>query len=69
MAADSDYQKIAEHALAMLKAVYLHEGPDAAVTSARYMVEATAIVIAEELGPAETRRFLHVVGMTQGQEH
>jgi len=28
MAADSDYQKIAEHALAMLKAVYLHEGPD-----------------------------------------
>ena len=69
MAADSDYQKIAEHALAMLKAVYLHEGPDAAVTSARYMVEATAIVIAEELGPAETRRFLHIVGVKQGQEH
>jgi len=40
MAADSDYQKIAEHALAMLKAVYLREGPDAAVRSAKYMVEA-----------------------------
>ena len=32
MAADPDYQKIAEHALAMLKAVYLREGPDAAVS-------------------------------------
>ena len=53
----------------MLKAVYLREGPDAAVRSAKYMVEAAAIVIAEELGPAETRRFLHVVGVTQGQEH
>ena len=62
MAADSDHQKIADHALAMLKAVYLREGPDAAVRSAKYMVEAAAIVIAEELGPAETRRFLHVVG-------
>ena len=49
MAADSDYQKIAEHALAMLKAVYLREGPDAAVRSAKYMVEAAAIVIAEDL--------------------
>ena len=48
----------------MLKAVYLREGPDAAVRSAKYMVEAAAIVIAEELGPAETRRFLHVVGLT-----
>ena len=65
----SDYQKIAEHALAMLKAVYLHEGPDAAVRSAKYMVEAAAIVIAEELGPAETRRFLQVVGVMQGQNH
>jgi hypothetical protein len=69
MATDSDYQKIAEHALAMLKAVYLHEGPDAAVRSAKYMVEAAAIVIAEELGPAETRRFLQVVGVKQGQNH
>jgi len=33
------------------------------------MVEAAAIVIAEELGPAETRRFLHIVGVKQGQEH
>ena len=69
MATDSDYQKIAEHALAMLKAVYLHEGPDAAVRSAKYMVEAAVIVIADELGPAETRRFLHVVGVRQGLEH
>jgi len=69
MATDSDHQKIAEHALAMLKAVYLREGPDAAVRSAKYMVEAAAIVIAEELGPAETRRFLHIVGVKQGQEH
>ena len=69
MAADSDYQKIAEHALAMLKAVYLREGPDAAVRSAKYMVEAAAIVIANELGPAETRRFLHFVGVRRGQEH
>ena len=65
----SDYQKIAEHALAMLKVVYLREGPDAAVRSAKYMVEAAALVIANELGPAETRRFLRVVGVTQGQEH
>ena len=69
MATDSDYQKIADHALAMLKAVYLREGPDAAVWSAKYMVEAAAIVIANELGPAETRRFLHDVGVRQGQEH
>jgi hypothetical protein len=69
MAADSDHQKIAEHALAMLKVVYLREGPDAAVQSIKYMVEAAALVIANELGPAETRRFLHVVGVTQGQEH
>ena len=69
MATDSDYQKIAEHALAMLKAVYLHEGPDAAVRSAKYMVEAAVIVIADELGPAETRRFLHVGGVRQGLKH
>jgi hypothetical protein len=25
-------------------------------------------VISQELGPAETKRFLHVVGDTQGQE-
>ena len=67
--ADSDYEKVAEHALAMLKAVYLREGPDAAVSSAKYMVEAAAIVIANELGPAETRRFLHFVGVRRGQEH
>ena len=65
----SDYEKVAEHALAMLKAVYLREGPDAAVSSAKYMVEAAAIVIANELGPAETRRFLHFVGVRRGQEH
>jgi len=69
LVADSDDLKIAEHALAMLKVVYLHEGPDAAVRSAKHMVEAAAIVIAHELGPTETRRFLHVVGVTQGQEH
>jgi plasmid stabilization system protein ParE len=69
MAADSDYQKIAEHALAMLKVVYLREGPDAAVRYAKCMVEAAALVIANELGPAETRRFLYVVGVTQGQDH
>jgi hypothetical protein len=53
----------------MLKVVYLREGPDAAVRSAKYMVEAAALVIANELGPAETRRFLYVVGVTQGQDH
>ena len=57
MAADSDCQKIAEHALAMLKVVYLREGPDAAVRSAKYMVEAAAIVIAEELGPPKRGGF------------
>ena len=68
MAADPDYEKVAEQA-AMLKVVYLREGPDAAVSSAKYMVEAAAIVIANELGPAETRRFLHFVGVRRGQEH
>ena len=69
MAAGPDYEKVAEHALAMLKVVYLREGPDAAVSSAKYMVEAAAIVIANELGPAETLRFLHFVGVRRGQEH
>jgi len=69
MTADSDYHIIAEHALAMLKVVYLREGPDAAVWSAKHMVEAAVAVIAHELGPAQTRQFLHVVGITQGQEH
>ena len=69
MAADPDHEKVAEHALAMLKVVYLREGPDAAVSSAKYMVEAAAIVIANEFGPAETRRFLHFVGVRRGQEH
>jgi hypothetical protein len=68
MAADSDHHKIAEHALAMLKVLYLHEGPYAAVESAKHMVVAAAAVISQELGPAEARRFLHVVGDTQGQE-
>jgi hypothetical protein len=67
MAADSDYHTIAEHALAMLKVVYFREGPDAAVQSAKHMVEAAAAVISQELGPAETQRFLHIVGTTQGQ--
>ena len=48
---------VAEHGLAMLKVVYLREGPDAAVSSAKYMVEAAAIVIANELGPAERGDF------------
>jgi hypothetical protein len=68
MATDSDFQKIAEHALAMLKVVYFREGPDAAVRSAKHMVEAAVAVISHELGPAETQRFLHVIGLTQGQE-
>jgi hypothetical protein len=54
-------QKIGEHALAMLKVVYFREGPDAAVRSAKDMVEAAVAVISHELGPAETQRFLHVV--------
>ena len=57
MAADPDYHKIAEHALAMLKVVYLREGPDAAVRSAKYMVEAAALVIANELGPFKPGHF------------
>jgi hypothetical protein len=68
MAADSDYQKIAEHALDMLKVVYCREGPDAAVRSAKHIVEAAVAVISHELGSVETQRFLHVVGVAQGQE-
>jgi hypothetical protein len=68
MAADSDHHKIAEHALAMLKVLYLHEGPFAVVESAKHMVVAAAAVISQELGPAEAKRFLHVIGDTQGQE-
>ena len=68
MAADSDYQKIGEHALAMLKVVYFREGPDAAVRSAKDMVEAAVAVISHELGPAETQRFLHVLGVAQAEE-
>src|SRR4029450_3169700 len=61
-------QKIGEHALAMLKVVYFREGPDAAVRSAKDMVEAAVAVISHELGPAETQRFLHVVGVAQAEE-
>jgi hypothetical protein len=68
MAADSDHHKIAEHALAMLKVLYSHEGPYAVVESAKYMVVAAAAVISQELGPTEAKRFLRVVGDTQGQE-
>jgi hypothetical protein len=67
MAADSDHHKIAEHALAMLKVLYRREGPCAVVESAKHMVVAAAAVISQELGPAEARRFLHVVGDTQGE--
>ena len=52
----------------MLKVLYLHEGPFAVVESAKHMVVAAAAVISQELGPTETKRFLHVVGDTQGQE-
>jgi hypothetical protein len=68
MAVDSDYQKIGEHALAMLKVVYFREGPDAAVRSAKDMVEAAVAVISHELGPVETQRFLHVVRVAQAEE-
>ena len=67
MAADSEHHKVAEHALAMLKVVYSREGPNAAIESAKHMVVAAAAVISQELGPAEARRFLHVVGDTQGE--
>ena len=67
MAADSDHHKIAEHALAMLKVLYRREGPCAVVESAKHMVVAAAAVISQELGPAEAKRFLHVVGDTQGE--
>jgi hypothetical protein len=68
MATDSDHHKIAEQALAKLKVLYLHEGPYAVVESAKHMVVAAAAVISQELGPAEAKRFLHVVGDTQGQD-
>jgi len=68
MAADSDHHKIAEHALAMLKVLYSHEGAYAVVESAKHMIVAAAAVISQELGPGEAKRFLHVVGDTQGQE-
>jgi hypothetical protein len=41
---------------------------DAAVRSAKHMVEAAVAVISHELGPAETQRFLHVVGVAQAEE-
>jgi hypothetical protein len=69
MAADSDYHNIAEQALAMLKVVYLHEGSGAAAESAKQLVVAAAAVISQELGTAETQRFLHVVGVTYGDMH
>src|SRR5262249_761891 len=68
MAADSDHHKVAEHALAMLKVLYLHEGPYAVVESAKHMVVAAAAVISQELGPAEAQRFLHVVGDPQSDD-
>ena len=56
-----------QHALAMLKVLYRREGPCAVVESAKHMVVAAAAVISQELGPAEAKRFLHVVGDTQGE--
>ena len=69
MADDSDYCKVAEHALSMLKVVYLREGADAAVRSAMHTIEAAAAVIEDELGPAATRCFLKIVGEAQGLAH
>jgi len=69
MADDSDYCKVAEHALSMLKVVYFREGSDAAVRSAMHTIEAAAAVIEDELGPAATRRFLKIVGEAQGRAH
>ena len=69
MADDSDYCKVAEHALSMLKVVYFREGADAAVRSAMHTIEAAAAVIEGELGPAATQRFLKIVGEAQGLAH
>jgi len=69
MADDSDYCKVAEHALGMLKVVYFREGPDAAVQSAMHTIEAAAAVIEDQLGPAATQRFLKIVGKAQGKAH
>ena len=69
MADDSDYCKVAEHALSMLKVVYFREGADAAVRSAMHTIEAAAAVIEDELGPSATRCFLKIVGEAQGLAH
>lgn len=67
MADDSDHFTHADHAIAMLKAVYARDGADAAVQAAKHMVSAAAALITHEYGPDEARRILLIVGGAQGR--
>jgi hypothetical protein len=67
MVDDSDHLKHADHAIAMLKAVYLRDGADVAVQAAKHMISAAAALITCEYGPDEARRILQIVGGAQGQ--
>jgi len=67
MADDSDHFRHVDHAIAMLKTVYLRDGADAAVQAAKHMIFAAAALITREYGPDEARRILRVVGGAQGQ--
>src|SRR5262249_5623990 len=58
MVDDSDHLKHADHAIAMLKAVYLRDGADVAVQAAKHMISAAAALITCEYGPDEARPHL-----------
>src|SRR5262249_18756753 len=67
MVDDSDHLKHTDHAIAMLKAVYLRDGADAGVAEARHMISGAGALSTCEYGPDEARRILRTVGGAQGQ--
>ena len=62
----SDEQLNAD-ALAFLRQVCLRDGTEAAEQGAKDMISAGAAWLAQEHGPDEVRRILHMVGAAQGE--
>jgi len=52
-----------DEAIAMLNAVRDRDGADAAVHAAKLMIDAAAAWIAQEHGPEEAHRILHIAGL------
>jgi hypothetical protein len=58
---------VAQTLIAVLESVRDRDGANAAGQVARHMIATAAAWIADEEGPDEARRILHVAGITQGE--